>query len=465
MLGRRRAPAWLALAVAVGAILVGSVLPAGAVGSTWPAYLFSPTHRSRSGSTAISPANVGTLSRAWAFSVPVIAGRPATTLFASPIVSGGRVFIGSNSGVFYALRQSTGGVLWSREFGFVTQTTCNSSAGIRSTVTVAPDPATGASTVYLVTGDAHLVALDAATGATRWDTVIETPSTTENDYYIWASPTVANGHVYIGISSQCDHPLVRGGLKMFDQSTGALENTWFSVPEGQIGGSIWSSAAADARSVFVTTGNSESGVDDDSNSIVRLSASTLERLGGWQVPIPDQVVDSDFGGSPTIFYRGGSQYVGACNKNGTYYLLDASSMNVVWQRKLSPGSPAGTKACLAAAAWDGSHLFVAAPYATIAGTTYNGSIRMLDPVDGSSVWEAGLPGIVIGSPSINAAGVLAVPMYDKFGGSNGVVLVDASNGTILRTLPSTAVFAQPAFAGKYLFVAQDSGKLTAYRVP
>jgi len=445
--------------------LVGSSTAAQAASSkNWPAYLFSPQHRSLSGSTAITPSNVGSMWRAWSFTARAISGRPNASFLASPIVSGGRVFIGSNSGVFYALKQTSGAILWTREFGFVGQTTCASAAGIRSTVAVAPDPLTGAPTVYLVTGDAHLVALDAATGATKWDSVIATPSATQNDYYIWSSPTVAGGHVYIGVSSQCDHPLVRAGIRMFDQGTGELQGSWYSVPDGSVGGSVWTSIASDGQNLFVTTGNAATSSGNDSNSIVRLNASTLERLGGWQVPVEEQVNDSDFGGSPTIFFRGTTEYVGACNKNGTYYLLNATTLQVVWQRSLSPGTPSGSRACLAAAAWDGKHLFVASPFATIDGTTYNGGVRMLNPSDGTSVWEQGLPGIVIGSPSLNAAGVLAVPMYDKSGGTNGVALLDASSGTVLRTITSTSVFAQPAFAGKYLFIAQDSGRLSAYRV-
>ena len=399
----RRVLLFVSLSLVTSLILVGASTVADAAGTrNWPAYLFSPVHRSKGGSTAITPSNVGSMWRAWSFTAASISGRPNASFVASPIVYGGTVFIGSNTGVLYALRQSSGAILWTRSFGFVTQTTCASSAGIRSTVTVAPDPNTGTPTVYAVTGDAQLVALEAATGTTKWTAAIATPSTTQNDYYIWSSPTVSAGHVYIGVSSQCDHPLVQGGVKMFDRATGALQATWHSVPDGTVGGSVWSSVASDGQSVFVTTGNAGTSDGNDSNSIVRLNASTLDRLAGWQVPASEAVNDSDFGGSPTIFYRNSTEYVGACNKDGIYYVWNAQTLQLAWERTLSPGTASGINARLAAAAWDGSHLLVAAPHSTIQGTTYNGSVRMLNAADGSSIWETGLPGIVIGSPSLNS---------------------------------------------------------------
>ena len=52
--------------------------------------------------------------------------------------------------------------------------------------------------------------------------VVQIPSTTVNDSYAWASPTLANGRVYVGISSACDAPFVRGAVKAYDQQTGVL---------------------------------------------------------------------------------------------------------------------------------------------------------------------------------------------------------------------------------------------------
>src|SRR5262249_24899747 len=139
----------------------------------WPAYLFGPRHTSTSASTMITAANAGSLVKAWTFTSPkpTMTGQPAGGFVASPIVSGGRVFIGSGTGVFFALDEQTGNVLWSRFLGFAKRTTCNA-RGIASTATVAVDPSTATSTVYVSSGDGYLFALDAATGSVVWKSVV-----------------------------------------------------------------------------------------------------------------------------------------------------------------------------------------------------------------------------------------------------------------------------------------------------
>ena len=93
--------------------------------------------------------------------------------------------------------------------------------------------------------------------------------------------------MYQGISSQCDHPLVRGGLKAFDQHTGTLVAVYHSVPSGAVGASIWSTAAAspDGKLIFVTTGNADPQGSDrgDSYSIVALDAATLAKRDIWTI--------------------------------------------------------------------------------------------------------------------------------------------------------------------------------------
>ena len=121
--------------------------------------------------------------------------------------------------------------------------------------------------------------------------------------------------------------------------------------------------------------------------------------------------------------------------------------------------------CLAAAIWKGSDLFVAGNGTTIGNMDYNGSIRKLDAAAGTPVWETGLPGSVLGSPSMNGAGVIALGTYDNLSGINAAYVVDATNGAILATLsgPKSIIFAQPVFADDYLLVASVHVGLTAYR--
>ena len=120
---------------------------------------------------------------------------------------------------------------------------------------------------------------------------------------------------------------------------------------------------------------------------------------------------------------------------------------------------------IAGAIWDGTRLFAAGTNATIGGTAYPGSIRRLDPATGSPVWTTGLAaGPVLGSPTLDGSGVLAVATYNETTQSaNRLYLIDAASGAILREIPSNgAVFAQPVFADGYVFLASRNGGLTAY---
>jgi len=457
----------LILSLSLLAVVAAAPTPAAATASSdWPGYLFSVRHGSRSASTAITPANVSSIRQAWSFAAPAptLPGQPAAGFDASPTVYGGRVYIGANTGVFYALNETTGAVAWSKLLGYVPDLTCEA-RGITSTATVATDPVTSAATVYVASGDGYLFALDALTGAERWHSPIMPTGATENDSYQWSSPTVANGKIYIGVSSHCDNPLIRGGVKAFDQATGEELAVWYSVPEGVVGGGVWSSVAANATSVFATTGNAYASVSFDQNAIVRLDATTLARKAHWIVPNAELIPDPDFGASPTLFTAGGVNMVGACNKNGWFYAWRASDLQQRWKFKVTKGTPYGEKSCLGAAAWDGSRLFVAASGTTIGGIASKGSVRRLDPVSGTPIWETPIDGAITGSPAMNAGGVLSVPVYDSTGGTNGVYLLNAETGGILRYFKRGRVFSQATFAGRYLFIATEANSLTAIKLP
>jgi outer membrane protein assembly factor BamB len=453
--------------VALLAVLAVSAPAAAGPATDWPAYLNNAKHSSRSASVAITPANAGTLTQAWTFTSPgpTMTGQPGKALVASPIVYAGKVYIGSNTGVFYALKQSTGQIVWSRFLGYSAKLTCNA-RGIASTATVAVDPVTLKPTVYVSSGDGYLFALDAATGAVVWKSEIHVQSPDVNDYFDWSSPTVANGSVYFGVSAQCDAPLVRAGVKRFDQATGQLQADYFTVPEGQIGASVWSSVAVTSKAVFATTGNSSAGVGGDSYSIVKLDATTLVRTAKYTVPNAERVPDSDFGASPVLFTGGGTALVGACNKGGYFYALRTSDMSFRWKLRVAQGSSGGSTACLAAGVWDGARLFLSGPLTQIGGVDYRGSVRRVDPATGKPVWETGLPGVVIGTPSINGSGVIAAPIFEFDSALSGTYLLDAATGDIVRFLPGGTQFAQPSFAGSYLFTAsQSGGVLTAWKLP
>jgi outer membrane protein assembly factor BamB len=433
---------------------IGAVTPA-----DWPAFMAGPSHTSdNKAQTTITPANVGALTMKWHFvgDQPTENGQPKPAYNASPTVADGAVFIGSRTGWFYKLDEHSGKVLAKTFLGFQPHLTCTV-GGLISTATVATDPADGQDTVYLGGPDGYLYALRVTNLSTKWRSVIAIPSKTVSDYFQWSSPTVFGGKIYIGVSSHCDNPLIRGEVVGYTQATGKVFARYFDVPAGVVGGSVWSSVAAGTRYVFATTGNGTDGATKlyDTISIVELRAGNLARVATFQPPPSQRSFDVDFGASPTRF----GSLVGACNKNGIFYALHVPSMNLAWERRVaaSPGNT-GRATCIAASAYDGSSLYVGATATSIGGQNFAGSIRRLDPGTGKVLWATGLPNGVLGAPTLDGAGVLAVGTYGSTTTPNAVYLINAKTGQVLRTLISGSNdFAQSVFADGWLFTANGNG--------
>lgn len=444
----------------------------------WSAYLDGPTHDSYNASaTSISPADIEDLQPVWRWFVPKGPDGGSTKLWASPTVYDGVVYVGAENGVFYAVSEATRQVLWSQFMGVDTPKgdcggTNGPGMGITSTATVADDPSTGEPTVYVFGPDGNLYAMNASDGGIVWKSSVDSPSPVENDYYSWSSPTVANGSVYIGISSECDHPLVPAGVVSYDQSTGAQTAFWHSRGSGKSGASVWSSVGVLPNGdVIATTGNANNGNGAQQKygeSIVRLDGATLKLLDYWQVPTAEAITDSDFGGSPTQFTAEingvPTLMLGACNKNGIYYAFQADDLKAgpVWQYELGAGE------CDAAAVWDGTNLIEGGGGdATIDGVSFEGSVQSINPATGEPIWETGLPGGVIGSPTEDGGGVVAASVFFSPTDQTGVYLLNAQTGAIIDeiTLPHSALFGQAVWDNNDLLIgAAGSTGLTAYEI-
>jgi len=201
-------------------------------------------------------------------------------------------------------------------------------------------------------------------------------------------------------------------------------------------------------------------------SIVHLSGS-LVLLQAWRAPgTAGNGQDFDFGSSPTLFGSLGiPPDVGACNKNGTYYALADNPLGSSPLWKVPLGTPGGGHGiCLSSAVWNGpaGTLYLSGNPTTIGGTSFGGSVGQVNPSTGAFLWQTGLPCAVMGTPSLDSAGVLAVATYScTKPGAPAAYLVNAATGTILATLPvgTSKIFAQPVFAQGTLFVATESGGL------
>jgi PQQ-like domain len=458
--GRRMTPAALLLVVLIGGPLFVSASEgrveaapssAFAAATDWPAYLNGPRHSSFSpAETSITTSNAPGLIKRWEFT-------GGGGYLSSPTVADGSVFIGANNGWLYQLNAETGRLLHRVFLGAVNVTSCPPPpTGMVSTATVSIDPRTGAPTVYASGANGYLYALDATNLRIEWRSVIALPSRTENNYFDWSSPTVANGRIYVGVSSNCDSPLVRAGVISYSQVSGNKLSEFYTVPRGWVGGSVWSSVAVGANGdVYASTGNgpedtSQDQLVGDSESILKLS-STLKFLARFQVPANDEGFDTDFGASPVLF----NQYVGACNKNGIFYALFQATMKLAWKRTVS-GPGGGNELCIAAPAWNGKDLFFGTPAVTIGAQSYAGTVQERTP-NGSLRWVTGLPNAIDGSPTLDGAGVLAVGTFDVTATPNATYLLNSANGEVLHNVVSGGDFAQSVFAESWLYTANQYG--------
>jgi len=425
----------------------------------WPAYLVGPAHHSYiPGQTAITPATAPDLARRWG-------DRFAQQVLASPTIAGGAVYVGAGTGWFFKLDEKTGKTLHKIYIGRQPERTCESARGVVSTATVANDPARRELTVYVAGPDGYLYALRASNLSVVWRSVVAIPSAKINNYFNWGSPTVAHGTIYMGVSSNCDKPLVRAGVISYSQRTGKKLAEFYTVPRGQVGGSVWSSVGVAANGdVYATTGNGPAQRPRlaYSESILKLSSRTLRLLGRFQVPRAQVTGDGDFGSSPLLF----GNFVGACDKNGIYYALHQSTMKVAWERRVGVPSGKGGGSCLATPAYNGRDLFVGGNGTTLdvggVQTTYPGSVQELNPDTGDVIWATGLAGEDIGSPALDGGQILAVPIFGSEAG-DGVDLVttvssgSVAAGTVVRKLVSGSDFGQPVFAGNMIFAAAQNG--------
>jgi outer membrane protein assembly factor BamB len=147
--------------------------------------------------------------------------------------------------------------------------------------------------------------------------------------------------------------------------------------------------------------------------------------------------------------------VGACNKNGYFYALkQAAPSTLAWKAHLGMDQTQEQIIfCGGSAVYDGTSLYVGANQAP--NQTAPGSIYKLNPANGQTQWYTGLDnGPVIGSPSLDGAGVLAVPTYNQANSNGAVYLVNKANGTVLKKFSENfTLFAQPVFANNELLIA------------
>ncbi|HEX8036484.1 MAG TPA: PQQ-binding-like beta-propeller repeat protein, partial [Ktedonobacterales bacterium] len=300
-----------------------------ATADDWPTFLHDPARSAASGDTTLSTTNAAQLAKLWSY-------KTGGVVAASPTIVAGTVYVGSWDGYEYALDAATGALKWKTYLGVTNAPGCSPpSAGISSAATVLN------SVVYVGGGDSNWYALDATTGAILWSVYTGDNSAT-GGHYNWASPLIYNGSAYIGIASLGDCPLVQGQLLRVDLTTHQIVATYNVVPNGQVGGGIWTSPALDTatNTIYVTTGTENNTSQLYAQALLALDGTTLTLKDSWKLPESLAVTDSDFGTTPILFSdAAGDQLVGAINKNGMFYAFKRNNLagGPFWQQQVAVG--------------------------------------------------------------------------------------------------------------------------------
>lgn len=431
----RRHIAWLA---ALGVSCTSVAAYADANANSWASAGQNLANtRAQSHHGGISVQTAGRLAVKWVFTT-------GGDVSATPAVDATRVYFPNWAGNLYAVDRKTGALLW--------QTAIAAASGVpfdksRATPVISGNKViVGTQGSILVPGGGpggKMIAFDKNTSAVLWVTTLDANPAT----IVTQSAIVHGGRVYVGTASQEEalagfvpgYPCCnfRGSMLALDVETGAVLWKTYMVPNGFSGGAIWGSAPAiDPKrgQVYIATGNNYSvppsvlacvaaagndpdlqraciPADDYFDAIVALDLATgairwatlalpydawtvscIPFLGdGSNCPSPAGP-DYDFGQAPALFKAGGDDIVGAGQKSGQYWALDAATGAVRWVTQAGPGGTAGGLQW--GSAVDSQRVYTAnANYNQVPWTMPDGSLTIhgmwsaLDASTGAVLWQ------------------------------------------------------------------------------
>ncbi|WP_205624069.1 PQQ-binding-like beta-propeller repeat protein [Marinobacterium rhizophilum] len=362
---------------------------------------------------------------------------------ATPAVDADTVYVPDWAGNLYAVDKLTGAVRWQVSIAEVTGLPGDKA---RATPAVTEDKVIIGTQGPFGNGG-KILAFDKFTGQTLWSTQADSHPAA----IITQSATVFDGRVYVGVSSQEEALAAfipgyvlsfRGSMLALDLETGAILWKTYMAPQGYTGNAVWgSSPAIDTRrgQVYIATGNNYSVPDDvldcvaaaggdpvaksaclpadnHFDSILALDMKTgairwatrATPYDAWTldcVPFlgdgslcPDPAGPGyDFAQAPALFRIKGTMgkpldVVGAGQKSGQYWTLDADTGAVRWVTQAGPG---GSKGGLQwGSAVDGQRIYTANANSDLedwtlpdGSTTTNGVWSAMDTSSGELLWQ------------------------------------------------------------------------------
>jgi PQQ-dependent dehydrogenase (methanol/ethanol family) len=423
----------------------------------------------------ITTRNVSGLKLKWVFPIPHFG------LEVTPLEAAGVMYVTGPNQVF-AIDALTGNPIWHYSRPQTPGIISDAALGTNRGVAILRDK------VFFVTDNAHLIALDRATGSLLWETPMPPPMPGEHHAYGGTmAPLVVKDMVIAGVSGADEG--IRGFVAAFRADTGALVwrhwtvprrgepgiETWNAKEPITGGGSTWLTGSYDSESdtLYWATGNPWPDSDDRdrpgdnlyTDCVLALDPNTGALKWHYQftphdikdrdATEPNVLVDTDYRGKP-------AKLLLHADRNGFFYVLDRTSgklllaksflRRVDWASSIGPdGRPVVVEpdGCPADAAnWDSTayspetrlYYLLALEECTGRPTGYPDQtgqrfLRALNIETGDIVWEVPQPGP---ARAKTWTGVLATAGGLVFYGqpNGGVAAVDQHTGKTLWNFPT-----------------------------
>ena len=294
----------------------------------------------------IAPANVGDLELQWVYQTPVFGPWQAT-----PIVVDGVMYVSQRPNDIVALDARTGRVFW--VYSYPTPSDHRACCGSNNR-----GVAVLGERVFMGTLDAHVVAIDASTGAELWDVEVADKHLA---YSLTLAPLAFKDKVIVGTAG--GDRGIRGFIAAYDAETGEEAWRFYTIPGpgepghetwepcppnpetycdpqawAHGGAAAWITGSYDPELDLIYWGTGNPGPDFNreqrpgdnlySNSVVALDADTGRIRWHFQFT-PNDPYDYDSVQIPVLadIERGGTLFkvVLWANRNGFYYVLDRAT--------------------------------------------------------------------------------------------------------------------------------------------